>query len=371
MKKIKQRRRFIVTCILIIIAFSIGISKVIPKNYQKTYEIDGYYILEEYHKNTQSFEFTIKKDNKEFKTAIISKFLPKKKHIKKIETLNVDNESCLKFSSDQLLLKPVCEKNEEQISHFLVNDDLKKQLGDEYYPKFAMKNEEYEKLKVYALLNHKYFIYNYKGFKVISEKGVNDISLFSKDIYDANLITKVDKYIFIPDYDSEYYFQKVKLLNMENENISEWNLTKPIYFDSVILGSYNGKLYLVDKHEKSEWELDLEKKKMKEVSNKEEGIIYQNGWQEKSMTKLINEDNTFIIDSAFSYEIDEYLYQKINDKKILISFNKPDSIISQNEDEVFYLKKGDLYCFSNYFGEIKLINNFEWNFNATKNIFVY
>ena len=61
---------------------------------------------------------------------------------------------------------------------------------------------------------------------------------------------------------------------------------------------------------------------------------------------------------------------KANDINIRISDKNIDMIINYNNDTVYYLSKDNLYMYNNYYGEVLLMNNYEWNFNKIKMIFI-
>ena len=94
------------------------------------------------------------------------------------------------------------------------------------------------------------------------------------------------------------------------------------------------------------------------------GKTYQNGFQEVSLTKLINQDYTFNGHNLNEYVIKDGLYKD----NILIRRKSPDKIVKVLYDTVFYLDSDILYCYNDLLGEVKIMQLFEWNFNQNQMI---
>ena len=369
-KRIKKRRRFFAFLVLLFLIITIGYFLFRAKDYEITYEENGFSITEKYDKNKKLLSFKITKDNHEYfwlktDTRFLAKHL-----IYQIEEFTTENETCLKISSNKLRFVPLCSSNNEQVSIELTSQEMQDKVG---YKKAEFGQTEAKKaynMEINNLLYHDFYIWNYRGFYHINSDTEEEISLFQKDIYTPNLITKVDNYLFIPDYDANYYFTKVFILNMENNKVITWNLDTPIYFDSAILGVYDNKIYLIDKHEKIEWEIDLKKQKMTKVSNNDTGKIYDNGFKDVSLNSLLYQDMTFKGVQPYTYIIDNGLYYEALNKRIKISQNTPKTIVYYDDEWVYYLVDDILYASSFTYGETKILQYFEWNFNYQNVIFI-
>ena len=66
-------------------------------------------------------------------------------------------------------------------------------------------------------MNDIVFVWNYRGFSVIDSQSDSEISLFSKDIYQPSLISRVKSYLIIPDYEQEYFFNRVYIVDMKTK----------------------------------------------------------------------------------------------------------------------------------------------------------
>ena len=54
-----------------------------------------------------------------------------------------------------------------------------------------------------------------------------------------------------------------------------------------------------------------------------------------------------------------------------ISENKVKDIVYYDNESVYYLVDDILYKYSSEYGEVKIMSDFEWNFNYNNMIFVY
>ncbi len=370
--KIKKRRRLIVVlvfCIFCILFFFFLIRK---KDYEITYKIHDFLITEAYHKDQNYYSFVLKKGDQSYFDVQLDTHFSQQKLIYDIEEFSSEDEVCIQLNSNKIRFNPLCLKNNEQISFHLISDAMKEKLS--YKENVFEENveENYSNISVSSYLYHTFYIWNYHGFYRLNQSTQEEISLFQKDIYSPNLITQVENILFIPDYETDYYFEKVYLLNMENGKVETWNLEEPIYFDSVVLGVYEDDLYLVDKHEKKEWKIDVSKRKMEQVGSESQGgITYQNGFVNVSMNKLIYQDNTFSGILPISYKLDQGLYYTYQENQMLITKEEPTSIVSYNKEWIYYLRDDSLYAYSLDYGEILLMQYFEWNFNSKNVIFVW
>ena len=371
-KKIKKRRRFLVFCCFLFLCFIFCFFAFQKKDYSITYSIHDYQIVEKYFKEKNYYEFLVSKNEQTYFSIQLNQHFSSKKIIYEVEEFTTDTETCIQLHSNKIRFMPLCRKNDEQISIYLVSDEMKEKLGYTY-SSFG-ENVSIDALNIHVsnYLYHNFYIWNYHGFYHLSNDGTEEISLFQKDIYSPSLIAQVGKYLFIPDYDANYYFEKVYLLDMTNGNIDTWNLSESIYFDSVILGVYDDELYLVDKHEKKEWRITPASKKIEQIGSENQGgITYQNGFIDVTMNRLLYQDSSFQGVLPISYLSDQGFYYVYNDFKIKLLEEAPSYVISYNEDWVYYLKNDSLYAYYLEYGEILLMKYFEWNFNYTNVVFLY
>ena len=340
-------------------------------DYHISYQVDSFQITESYHSDFDYYSFTFEhEDGRVYYALLDHQDFFEKKVVTSIESLQEGNEKCILPKSKKVNFNYLCHDGDSQISSYLVSDSLKNQLGISSNSEEAIYRNN-EKTTIYNSLNDIVFVWNYRGFSVIDSQSDSEISLFSKDIYQPSLISNVKSYLIIPDYEQEYFFNRVYVVDMKTKKSTIVDLPNKISFDSRILGVYDNTVYLIDKHEQKEWKFDVETKALEQVGNSEIGKIYQNGFQEVSINKLVYQDVSFNNSMIVQYENnDGSFYQIWDGKKIKIRDNPVKSIVGYKDGTVYYLIEDCLYSFSETMGERKILQNFEWNFNYSNVIFI-
>lgn len=375
-KKYKIKKSAIIIMCLILIAFIaliiiFAISK--SHSYSVEYNIDDYGISENYDRTEKLFYYEITYNNIDYNFIYNSKYIKERKLIKNINKYEKDDYTCLLIESDYINSKPLCSNKEEIIDYHLVPEEIKENFND-YHESSIEEETTYENYKIYNKDN-RVLIWSYKGFNYINKDNIEFIKLFDKDIYDIPHATKINNYLVIPNYEQEYNFNEVYIIDLDTIEVDKWKLDYDISYDSYILGTNDKSIFIIDNKTKREYELVPHKKKMRIVatSNKQ-GVVYNNGNLEKiSMKKLISSNYTFTIKNNYKYTIkDNTLYLSYLDKdiKTKISNQKISSIILIEEDTVYYLVNNTLYKYNIEYGETKLINYSEWEYNNKNLIFI-
>ena len=370
--KIKQRRRLALLLIIILIIALVLFFLFRRKDYTVTYSVNDYEITESYHKEEDYYSFIIKKGETERFAIVYNQHFSSKKNIDQITEYQTETESCITISSNKVRIEPLCTKEETQISYHLVSDEMKEKLGVTSETKEDTILTTYNNINVYHYRNHNYYIWNYRGFYHINENTTENIQLFDKDIYNPTLITQVNDTLVIPDYNTDYYFDKVILLDMNTGRTTTWTLETSIYFDSAVLGVYQGDLYIIDKHEKTEWQLNIAKQKQERVGTEQKGgKIYDHEWTNVTMNRLLYQENTFKGTTILEYNIKEDgLYAIFDNHQMKIRETAPSKILSNTDNTVYYLVNDNVYSYNKEEGEKLLLNYFEWNFNSENVIFI-
>ena len=370
--KIKQRRRLALLLIIILIIALVLFFLFRRKDYTITYSVNDYEITESYHKEEDYYSFIIKKGETERFAIVYNQHFSSKKNIDQITEYQTETESCITISSNKVRIEPLCTKEETQISYHLVSDEMKEKLGVTSETKEDTILTTYNNINVYHYRNHNYYIWNYRGFYHINENTTENIQLFDKDIYNPTLITQVNDTLVIPDYNADYYFDKVILLDMNTGRTTTWTLETSIYFDSAVLGVYQGDLYIIDKHEKTEWQLNIAKQKQERVGTEQKGgKIYDHEWTNVTMNRLLYQENTFKGTTILEYNIKEDgLYAIFDNHQMKIRESAPSKILSNTDNTVYYLVNDNVYSYNKEEGEKLLLNYFEWNFNSENVIFI-
>jgi len=376
MKKKYKLKKSAIIIILIFLVFLIAliiflISLFKNKSYSLEYDIGDFRISENFDSKENLYYYEIAYNKTKYNFIYSSEYLKDKKLISDIKKYEEDNYLCLSIESSSIKNNPLCSKDDEVIDVHLVPESLQKKLN---INSISEEETTYENYKIYNTDN-KVLIWSYKGFNYLNKTEPEFIKLFNKDIYNMPLTTKINNYILIPDYNESYSFNKIYLLNLENLKIEDWNLEYDISFDSYALGYNDKSVFIVDKKNEIEYELVPHKKKMRilATSNKN-GLIYKNGTSEEiSMKKLVTTEYEFTYPNNYHYYLeDKTLYLTYLDYSIptKISNNEVDSIVHIKEDNIYYLVKDTLYKYNLYYGEVKLIEYDDWEFNYNNLIFL-
>ena len=370
-KNIKKYQRVLLLLFLLLLLFFAFKMFFQNRDYEVSYQVDDFLIKEAYHHDFDYYSFVFQKEDQVYYAFIDNHDFSARKVVKEIDEKTLEQESCILPKSNYVRFDYLCRVGDEQVSYHLVSDQMKKEISLEDFSETTLLKKE-KNMEIYSGVLDDIFVWNYRGFYVIHDQTFEEITLFSKDVYQPSFITQVENVLVIPDYEAEYYFEKVYLLDMNTKKVQTWNLNEKVYFDSRVLGVYQGCLYFVDKHEQKEWKLNISKKKIERVGNQNMGIIYQHGFQDISMNKLIYQDVSFEGLQAVDYKKENHsFYRTWNDYSMKILDDEITEVVGIKQDTVYYLKGDTLYSYSEYLGERILLRYFEWNFNHSNVIFVF
>lgn len=343
------------------------------KSYVIKYKVDKYDVVEQYDKKSKAYYLEVKTSNKsKYYFIITDKYYRKKKLVDNIKELKDDNKKCMILTFNKKNVTPSCTKDGEYISYTLLDGFIKKKLGKKYYKNIKEDSRKtYKNININTLLNKKVYVWNYHGFYELSDKEFKDIKLFKNDTYDASLIGSINSYLLIPDYNEEYEYSKFKVLNIEDNKITELKLNDNISSDSYILGTNLDSIYYFDRKYLKEYEIVPHKLKYRKVNP----FIYNKGKKEsKTSLSLKNKETTFTYNDIYDYTlINDHLYQlnKFNKEKVLISDKEVKSIVKKSNNEVYYISGDSLYTNYPLYGELKMLDYFELNFNYKNIIFIF
>ncbi len=226
-------------------------------------------------------------------------------------------------------------------------------------------------------------ITTYNGLFINGES----IELFEKDIYNNKLNAFIDGYYITADYESTYTFRYFYIVNLNTKEIRKLESKIEISYDSYIEGIVDDKLYIYDKDNENQYEIDIENNEIKLISSDKYIKYYNNKkWEKMNKTKANNEiyfnyetlDNYFT-DYDLVKESDEYYYLF---KKDGISYNLyrvdknnievykylldvPTTDIKFNDNYLYYIYKNKLYYYSDCTGIKTILENSELEFNDT------
>lgn len=354
MKKIVGLIIFLVTLFSLFLYFYFR-----PSDYELTYQVNKFKISEKYDKQNKKYLIKITNKDNTFEFITYDKYTNKRQLINKIDVENFDNSTCLKVQSNYLNIYPLCKENNIYISYYAYKQDNNEKV---------IKN--YENFKVYDFNNQTFLLWNYHNIVYLNKDKTNKYQILDNDIYNLKLPLAFNNYLLIPNQENEYSFNTIDVIDIKKNKLKTIKLDKDIYFDSYYLGNIKDKVYIVDRKNEEEYELNIKNGKLTKIKNPK---IYQNGkWEKVSITKLINNNYSFASTPNINYELkDSTLYAKIDSEQIKVSNRKITSIITTKDDKVYYLSEDTLYYFDLLNGEKKLLTYNEWQFNSNNMIYVF
>lgn len=332
-------------------------------NYKKVYSVNGFEVVERYYKNSKYYEFIIKDDKTVYPYQIKQNYNRKRELISIIEIFEKEDETCILPKSSSINFFPLCSKNNEVYTYNLTS------ITDVAfnYKKAMLKKETYKSVDINFLNDSSYLIYNYRGFYLINKEKTKEIELFKDDIYTLDLAYQKDNYLIVPNYNQNYFFNTFFIIDINNGKVEEVKFDYEISFESEFLGEFKNNIYLIDKKSEKQYKIDIRKEIIEEVPLQ----LIRNGKLNKvTFQTIVNNNYKFSSSETVNYKIiDNYLYRIVNNYKIKISDKEIDKIIKYENDNVYYLYNENLYMYNNLYGEVKLLSNFEWNFNNTNVIY--
>ena len=358
---------------IIIIFFSFFLITYFKKrNYVVNYKVKKYNITEKYDKNKDTYYVSVKNNKEEYHFIIKDKYTRKRKLVSNIKYIKEENKKCLLINFNNKKVAPSCTKDEEYISYYLLDDNMKNKIGKKYYNEYKIsKKTSYKNIDINTLFNKKILVWNYHGFYYLDKNKKKDITLFKNDTYDASLIGTIKNYVVIPNYNQEYEYNKLIVLNVDDLKTRNLKLKDNMSSDSYVLGTNLDSIYIFDKKYEKEFEIVPHKLKYRIVNP----LIYNKGKKvEKSALTLKNQNETFVYDYTYDYKIiNGKLYRTniYNNSKELISDYDIKTIVKKNDSEVYYIVDDKLYVNSIKYGEVELLEYFELNFNYENIIYIF
>ncbi len=367
----KKKLRILLIIFLIITFLLLIIFK--DNSYSKVYDIDEYKVTEEFNDKQSYYYFQIKYNSLDYELLINHKYSGEKL-ITNITKYSEKEELCLVLELTIGNPTLVCSKDDKLINWNLISDNLKDKIPPELIKEYPENSYTEKDITIFNNIDSKIYIWNYKGFDVIENGKLKTLNIFEDDVYDTNLIAKVNNYIIIPNYNQKYNFNKIIVLNTKTDKIEEWELNYEISYDSYVMGSYENSIYLVDTKNKIQYELVPHKQKARIIATKNsQGLVYKKEWQKMTVNKMINNKERFIFNNIYNYQIASqklYLSYINSPNKIQVTNSQIDKIVATNDNEVYYLSQNKLFYFNIYDGEKLLAQKEEWLFNNENKIFI-
>ena len=349
----------------------------------------------------QNYYMEIKSDSKIYPFRVYYDLSNKRKIIDKIYFYKDKNIECiLPVINKKTYTDMLCYKEDIIYDYSTLvgeNNSLDKYVNSikEYNSNKYKNNESKSKLigtikyNMYDNVKNIVSITTYNGL-IINDK---QIKLFEDDIYDNELSAFVNNYYIVADYEKKYTFQEFYLVDLVTTKITKLKSKEEISYDSYIQGIVDNKIYLYDKDNENQYEINIEDKEINIVSNNNYIKYYNNKkWEKMNKAKANKEiyfnyetlDNFF---TNYDYVKEEenyyYLFKKdgISYKLYRVDKNNieiykyildvPTTNIYLNGNNLYYAYKDKLYYYSDNTGFKTLLENSELKFNDTIKYYIY
>ena len=370
------------------------------KNDNNIFEIKE---ISDFNNNNYLYEVKIKETL--FSFQIFNNYNKSSKVLTDIFYYNEDGYECILpiFKDEKIFTDIMCMNNgyityyynlnNEKIDEFAANISLynKNNFVDN------AENESKEGIKIYKdnlIDNHYIGLTNYKGFYNVNNTFnsiVHSISLFNNDVYNQKLGTFVNNYYVVADYNEKDHFNKINVINLLTLKSSTIVSDKSISFDSYIQGVFDNKVYLYDKENNIQYEIDVEGGKIIKLSNE---IKYYDGTWSTMSVKEAKEEKKFIT-TKVEYENNEYdridqtdnyyyLYKKngnvydcyrinkLNELGMIYLFSIDSLELIEYANNYVYFSIGNVInVFNDTIGIRKILEYNEIEFNKNIKLYVY
>ncbi len=382
-------------------------------NYFKTshhveYDISGYTVEEDYIKKSGKDYYLIKasKDGKEYIFNAKNEFNKNEKIIKEIIPYDTDDISCATIIyTNNSSSTPICYKDKILHSYISVENEpgmseYLKQLNKYAEDKITSSDESYvfaynEIYKNNLYKNEDIIMYNYKNIIKINGERTMTFDFSNKDVFKNEYGTLVGKYYVIPKMRNNIEFSHYLIVDLEKETVEEIDLAREvsakISSQMYVNGIYNSNLYIFDKSNLVQYEINPGKGEIKVVGNKDKkGIVYKNGQEEEigvytlnnekvtftenyDAYKEIDYDQIFLTSNGAVYVKDGVFYKVYNNylkNPIYLFEAKNVQDIKVKEDNIYYINDQFLYRYNDY-GNVRILKREQFKYDYTNIYDVY
>lgn len=303
--------------------------------------------------NINNYYFKVSVNDIDFSFQVLAEFKRGKQSIIAIDYFISPKYTCIFpiFEDNKIIIDALCYDNEKFLSATTLNNtDVNNHFStNEFYNRTNWLDNPSEQtgtsdVTIYGsnIVNGHYVgISNYVGgyimSKEISNKLLKDFKLFNSDVYNHSLGAFIGKYYIIADYNQQYSFNDFLVYDIETLKGIQVSYHTKISFDSYVQGIVDNKLYIYDKENGKQYEIDPERSTVIEYGNNGDGInYYKNGsWEKmtvaeaKAETKFSDhtdyEDNNYVkIDKVGNEYGYYYLYKKNGSKYSVYRINIQD-----------------------------------------------
>ncbi len=379
------------------------IVQIIKDDHEVQYEITSNKTIFDVKEIYQDGYYHILVVNKDYKFSILlqNDYNKAKKIIDDIKFAKNDDLMCIYPITDNKNTNIVCaNKNNIYSYDYLKNNSLVKEfvskLKNEGFSNKAWDDEvksiKHDNITYYQdnFKNNIYlYIWKYNGFYILKDKVFTTNDLYNRDTYTNNPVLVYDKYYVVADYSKKYDFSDISIYDMTNNTVKKVYFDTSLSYNSYFNGMINNKIYLLDKDNLVQYEINPKNKSYNVVGNKELNAVYYNKeWKTiniydmvKKEYKFVTEDvpeqlkkyPTYIGDDMYIYENNDKIYQfdPITDTHLLLYENKDITDIKISGNDVYFIIENTLYAYDKLYGIMPLVRYKEFAFNKSNMYAVY
>lgn len=331
-----------------------------PRNYEMSYDVNAFSVVESYQKDNGFYNFKISNDEYSFVFMNDNKYSKSRKLVSEIYYEEIDKYLCLSALIDEEKTQVICSDGTSYTDYYLLNEEESINIID-VIDNVYIYNKDYD-----------YLLWN--GYGITNIIDGTSYNFLENESYDNNLSYRLNDYIIFADYDASREFNTFYIYDKNNEKIIEWEFDYNISTSSYFMGDVDEYIYLFDKKNKIQYKINIEKQTI-EISSDEDGaMFYDNEWTSKTLNNLSYNELLFNYNNLYNFILEDNIlyYKYINsDTFIKISDNNITDIIYYNDYNVIYLIGDKLYVYNIFSGNKLLLEYFEWNFSYSNKIYVF
>lgn len=306
----KNYKRYIklIICFLLLFIFIFICLKLLSKGYTNSYTLDNdkYQIEEVYTKDTNdehdNYYIEIKADDIVYNFQLYQEIKDNNKLVKEVLYYNGEYKCLLPILSNNVKVDFMCYKDNKYYNYKSIvglDYELDKYINNIDKDKYNINDFNDNTSDLEKLENIKYNKNNIPSNYVVSMstlKGIinlnsnnENVNIFTKDKYKREISTFYNNYYITADYNSNYSFRELYIIDIKNNNKLVAKAPDYISFDSYIQGVIDNEVYLYDISNEKQYKINLNDAKVKVVGTKSSKIkYYDNKWTEISSVKANN-----------------------------------------------------------------------------------
>lgn len=370
--------------------------------------LDHEYVVDEDYVKSDGYEYYILKvtteDNEVFLFDVENKFNKQEKIVSDVLEYNDENVHCLTllFKDNKTYSEPICRKDNELYSYHAIKEtvDLSnyikkiKNFDLDKYSKDSEKTslDEITYNKEYLQDDEVIIMYGYKSVRFIWNKYDRNFTFSQIDTYKNTLGRVVDHYYVIPRYTSSATFSTFVVYEIIDGFKKEISVPYSISKQSYVNGVYDNKLYIFDKSNLTQYEIDPSKEVVNIVGDEQkEGFAYINGKETKVSVYDMNSKDVIFSDGKdknfknIDYDIIDLqsyyaiygkdnsfykVYEKYPEYSINLFTDKNAKEIKVRRDNIYYLKDDSIYRYNKY-GNVLIATSSELKYNYENAFDIY